>query len=287
MASRVAWSLLRSPVLPVSVVLFTAHTLYRPHVALDAPPKPKRAKEPTASELFPPTLPHPSGATLTLLGTGIRTVTFMRMKVYEVGFYADLSEVALEEGEKSAAERMKGLLEGGDVLLRIVPSRRTNFTHLRDGFIKALQHRVALLPSRPPESTQLAVGKLLTLFPNAPMSTTSTLDVAYFHPGPTSSQQGTREWKSNDGSKVARWSWKSGKTEGWPDAWVLVGCDGRELGRIEDGWVAREWVLAYFDASREISKGLRDGVGKRLNDLAKEGPAVPTGEKPVKLNWVS
>ncbi|KZT61233.1 hypothetical protein CALCODRAFT_491324 [Calocera cornea HHB12733] len=288
MASRFASRLLRSPILPVSLGLLTVQAL-RPQLKLDspAPPIPRKSKSSTSqSELFPPTLPHPSGATLTLVGKGIRTVTFLRIKVYDVGLYVDLNAAGLEQGEKSAGDRMKGLLEGSDMMLRIVPARRTNFTHLRDGFIKALQHRVSLLPSAPPESTQLALGKVMTLFPNTPMTTSQTLDISYFHPGRTETQQGAKEWKSEDGSRAAAWSWRSSKTEGWPAAWLLVGCDGREMGRITDDWVAKEWFAAYFDTTREISKELREGVEKRLNELAKEAPA-PVAGKPVKLNWES
>ncbi|KZP00935.1 hypothetical protein CALVIDRAFT_217563 [Calocera viscosa TUFC12733] len=287
MASRLVSLLLRSPVLPVSLVLITAHTL-RPGLHLDsAPPVPARKSKASASpaELFPQTLPHPSGATLTLVGKGIRTVTFLRIKVYDVGLYVDLSATRLEQGEKSAGERMQGLLEGSDMMLRIVPSRRTNFTHLRDGFLKALSHRVSLLPSAPPESTQLALGKVMTIFPNTPMGTSSTLDISYFHPGKTETHSSSKEWTSEDGSRAAAWSWKSSKTEGWPAAWLLVGCDGREMGRIVDDWVAKEWFLAYFDQRREISKELHEGVEKRLNELAKE--TQPLASEPVKITWVS
>jgi len=280
MASTLAYNLLRSPVLPVSLIVFTGHIVSRPGLQCDAPPasaphsNPLAKTTPSSSRaaLFPPTLTHPSGSTLTLIGKGIRTVTFMRIKVYEVGFYADLSGMQLEQGEKSAGERMQGLLDGSECMLRIVPTRRTNFTHLRDGFLKALSHRVSLLQSAPPESTQLALGKVMTLFPNTPMSPTQTLDIAYFPAGRTDTQQGGKEWKSEDGSKVAMWSWKSSKTEGWPSSWLRVECDGKEMGRVEDGWVAKEWFLAYFDERREISKELRESVQKRLNELAKAGP---------------
>jgi hypothetical protein len=44
--------------------------------------------DPTTSTPFPRTLTSPSG-TLQLVGTGVRTVSFLAIKVYAVGFYVD------------------------------------------------------------------------------------------------------------------------------------------------------------------------------------------------------
>ncbi|KAF2746651.1 hypothetical protein M011DRAFT_424772 [Sporormia fimetaria CBS 119925] len=131
---------------------------------------------------FPKTikLPTSSGpeaveaeAEYTLLGLGIRKVSFLRVQVYVVGLYVKTSSLsalqnhlintvnpsasALIPGEKD--DLRKALLdperstqvwesilskqgpEGVDMALRIVPTRGTDFNHLRDGLMRGIQGR--------------------------------------------------------------------------------------------------------------------------------------------------
>lgn len=107
----------------------------------------------------------------TLVGLGTRTVSFIGIQVYVVGYYVATSDIAalqtalvkkvnpiattLVPGER---EELRAALldpvEGGktwDELLasgiparsafRVVPVRDTDFHHLRDGFVRAIQHR--------------------------------------------------------------------------------------------------------------------------------------------------
>lgn len=45
--------------------------------------------DPTTSTPFPVSMTSPTGATLTLVGTGVRTVSFLSIKVYAVALYVD------------------------------------------------------------------------------------------------------------------------------------------------------------------------------------------------------
>lgn len=45
--------------------------------------------DPSTQTPFPTTLLSPTGAVLKLQGTGVRTVSFLSIKVYAVGFYCD------------------------------------------------------------------------------------------------------------------------------------------------------------------------------------------------------
>ena len=105
-----------------------------------------------------------------LVGLGIRTVSFLGIQVYVVGLYVATDDIAalqaalikkidpiastLVAGEK---EKLKGILydekQGEEVwssvlkesgvrsLMRIVPTRNTDFHHLRDGWVRAITSR--------------------------------------------------------------------------------------------------------------------------------------------------
>ncbi|KAL2152276.1 hypothetical protein VTH82DRAFT_5460 [Thermothelomyces myriococcoides] len=121
-----------------------------------------------------PTITTPSGTTeYTLVGLGLRTVTFLGLQVYVVGYYVATSDIAalqnaltkrinpiattLVPGEReqlrstlldpAEGERTWDELLGAGVparsAFRIVPVRDTDFHHLRDGFVRAVQARAS------------------------------------------------------------------------------------------------------------------------------------------------
>ena len=119
------------------------------------------------------TTPNPLGKPIEyqLMGLGIRTVSFLGIQVYVVGLYVATEDVAalqramvrqiddvattLVKGEK---EKLKSMLLDaeqsedvwGQVLrdtrfrtaVRIVPTRNTDFMHLRDGWVRGITARV-------------------------------------------------------------------------------------------------------------------------------------------------
>ncbi|KAK9465403.1 chalcone isomerase, partial [Lipomyces arxii] len=81
----------------------------------------------------------------TILGLGVRTVSFFKIHVYAVGIYIANSDI------KGMMETMSSSddLSRTDVIaslinkptrfaLRIVPVRKTDFNHLRDGFVRSI-----------------------------------------------------------------------------------------------------------------------------------------------------
>lgn len=106
-----------------------------------------------------------------LVGLGIRTVSFLSIQVYVIGLYVATEDIAalqqamvrqidgvattLIKGEK---EKLKGMLldpvegeriwdkvlrkEGLRSVVRIVPTRNTDFNHLRDGWVRGISGRV-------------------------------------------------------------------------------------------------------------------------------------------------
>lgn len=109
----------------------------------------------------------------TLMGLGVRTVSFLSIQVYVVGFYVAKADIGrlqeelvraympggmtastLVQGEKEDLRRMlldglgseaiwtQVLKEGGvRSAVRIVPTRDTNFGHLRDGWLRGIDTR--------------------------------------------------------------------------------------------------------------------------------------------------
>ncbi|KAK2774103.1 Altered inheritance of mitochondria protein 18 mitochondrial [Onygenales sp. PD_12] len=140
----------------------------------------------------------PAGDEYTLIGHGIRTVSFLNIQVYVVGLYIATADIAalqqrlvrraatpvtsvgpasagaiaatsLVPNEREALKEMlldaeKGeevwgavLREGGvRTALRIVPTRNTDFLHLRDGWVRAITARAQAANARVKE---LAAGK--------------------------------------------------------------------------------------------------------------------------------
>ncbi|KAI5847786.1 chalcone-flavanone isomerase-domain-containing protein [Morchella snyderi] len=125
----------------------------------------------TSVPAFPKTL-RVKGTEYALVGLGIRTVSFLSIEVYVVGMYVAADDLATVQaalarrvGEgvtaATAGERevlrgelvvdgetfWEGLLgpEGPGVrsVLRIVPTRNTDYQHLRDGWVRGIQSRTS------------------------------------------------------------------------------------------------------------------------------------------------
>ncbi|CDO70261.1 hypothetical protein BN946_scf184942.g61 [Trametes cinnabarina] len=206
-------------------------------VHLDAEAAPPPAEEetrvdPATSIEFPTTLKINSRTplpTFTLMGVGVRTVSFLGIKVYSVGFYADLTNPKLEDA--TPEEKIEYIVRNRACVLRIVPTRSTSYSHLRDGFMRALQARQLLCRQRgqltPDEelAIQSPLRKLKSMFPNTPLAKHSPLDILITAPSP-----------------------KQPRT-------LIV----RDLGSVQSDWLASEFVLAYFEG-KGISPPLKEAV---------------------------
>lgn len=243
----------RSRVKPVVLwgaasILGVSYALYRTDkVYLEAPQVVQQPDgeefeiDPGTSIAFPKTLQIPSKfplPKLSLVGVGTRTVSFLGLKVYSVGFYADLNDPKLTVPVAAESEeKIDHIVRNTTCVIRIVPTRNTSYTHLRDGFVRALTARVQLEKSRgvlTPETEfaiQSPLRKLKTLFPNAALTKGTPLDVLITAP-------------TGDNKQPRR----------------LV---FRDLGSIESDWVAEQFVLAYFEGDG-ISPPLKKATVERL-----------------------
>lgn len=152
----------------VGASLASVYALYPNQlIALEAPAATQTS---SATEIQPPTKTPPfpvkiaaDGTTYTLLGCGVRRVSFLGFDVYAIGLYIpesqkkDIRELLqstagfqqangdVEEFKKSLLDPVNGagkirwlLDQGINIRIRIVPVRNTDFGHLRDGFVRTI-----------------------------------------------------------------------------------------------------------------------------------------------------
>lgn len=219
---------------------------------LDAPvsPQPLPAltqfvAEPKTSMELPATLQH-RGAEMCLVGLGVRRVTFIGINVYVAGLYAERDAVEAAARAHAACapsaeaidiERQvrEWLDTGVAVGVRVVPVRATDFAHLRDGFVRAVNTRAKGADAEAAREIGAGVQVLKGLFPRARIARGSALDL----------------FAKRDGGAFR----------------LDVVYDGTELGTVVGRGAAplpAELVLAYVGTRPDISAALRADVRKHL-----------------------
>ncbi|KAJ6604292.1 chalcone isomerase [Mycena vulgaris] len=177
---------------------------------------------------FPRTVRVPSQfktPPLELIGLGVRTVSFLGIQVYSIAFYADLSSPTLHIPPSMAPDaKIEHIVQNTACLLRIIPTRSTSYTHLRDAFLRALQGRLD-----DAQAVAAPMRALKTLFPNSPLAKHASLDL--YIPAPVPGQ---------------------------PRPLVV-----RDLGTVQNNWVATELFLYYF-AGKGASPALKKTTVARL-----------------------
>ncbi|PPQ75468.1 hypothetical protein CVT24_013319 [Panaeolus cyanescens] len=201
--------------------------------------------DPATSIAFPETMRIPSSLNLpplTLVGLGVRTVSFLGIKVYSVGFYADLENPKLKVPKDVPVEKKVDLIiENTSCVIRIVPTRSTNYTHLRDAFVRAMNARLSaaikdqLITEDVAVAASSPIRKLKSLFPNSPLAKHTPLDIYLATPAPNR-----------------------------PRSLIF-----RDLGTLENDWVATEFVKNYF-GSEAPSPALKQSVLDKLKEFSKD-----------------
>ncbi|KDR84827.1 hypothetical protein GALMADRAFT_233241 [Galerina marginata CBS 339.88] len=191
--------------------------------------------DPATSITFPKSMRIPSNTKippLTLVGVGVRTVSFLSVKVYSVGFYADLQNPNLKVSlDMAPQEKVDYIIQNTACVIRIVPTRSTSYTHLRDAFMRALQARLSrsikdgAITEEVAQATSSPMRTLKGLFPNSPLLKHTPLDIFLAAPTPNR-----------------------------PRPLVF-----RDLGSVENDWVATEFILNYFGTDAP-SPALRNTV---------------------------
>lgn len=197
-----------------------------------------------------------------LLGLGIRTVSFLGIQVYVVGMYIATDDIAafqehlihriapiastLVAGEKEDLKKVlfdpeKGeevwsavLKEtGARTLLRIVPTRNTDFHHLRDGWVRQITAR-AQIPGNKGEYGDEGFGVAMQQFK------------ALFNRGSVPKQKELLLSRDRKG-KLAVW-YDDGKN------------GAQRLGQVEDERISRAVWLNYLAGKTVASEGARKSI---------------------------
>ncbi|GAA6032864.1 hypothetical protein JCM8097_000835 [Rhodosporidiobolus ruineniae] len=230
----------------------------------DAPPEADKWLDPTTSTPFPTTLTSPEGVKLRLVGTGVRTVSFLSIRVYSVGFYVSEKEFeqaktgqlagwqgytperlippyTLPAGEPKVPvgeELMDSLVEKADAAVVIVPLRNTGLAHLRDAFTRALIARLKVprvaeaLTLETQEQTGAALIEFKSFFPPKNLVKGQPLELYYSAPNRTVFFQLRDE--------------KTGAPE--------------PLGTLRQPLLAKELIVSYFSDSSAPSSELLKSV---------------------------
>ncbi|KAH7915112.1 chalcone-flavanone isomerase-domain-containing protein [Hygrophoropsis aurantiaca] len=224
-------------------ILYQATTIHL-DVAEEAAQIPEFQTDPATSIAFPTTLRIPSKFPLpnfSLVGVGVRTVSFLGIKVYSVGFYADLANPKLNIPITATPdEKIDYIVHNTACVLRIIPTRSTSYSHLRDGFMRALMGRMQLCLKRgtmtqaEEAEAQSPLRKLKSMFPTTALSKNTSLDILLTAP-------------TGDPSR--------------PRSLIF-----RDMGSVENDWVATEFVMAYFEGDG-ISPPLKQTTIERLKSF--------------------
>ncbi|KAK4235635.1 chalcone-flavanone isomerase-domain-containing protein [Achaetomium macrosporum] len=230
----------------------------------------------TSSEaLTSPGVTSRSGTTeYTLVGLGLRTVTFINLQVYVVGFYVATADIAAlqnaltkkvnpiattlvpdereqlrnalidpVEGEKTWDELLAAGIPARSAF-RVVPVRDTDFHHLRDGFVRAIQARAAGLsgkPGQPGAAEDEAFGKAMRQFR------------AVFNRGSVPKRREMLLVRDETGRLSITYDAGASKKEGRPAGRQLIGV-------VEDERVSRALWLNYLAGKKVASEPARKSI---------------------------
>ncbi|KAL7412645.1 chalcone-flavanone isomerase-domain-containing protein [Mrakia frigida] len=239
-----------------SLVAISAFALLKdtpllPTLSLETAVDPSGRTDPSSNLFFPLSLSPlsfpPTGPPLSIVGLGVRVVSFLRIQVYSVGFYTNCRMLG---GVKGTEESMTAFLHGPTpCVLRIVPTRNTGFDHLRDGFVRSMQARLKLLSKQgklsddenevrlnsTPSSFSCPSSPILTLFLSLPsqrlaLAITSFKSIFNAASTATRGQELLLVKLPNNGG-------------------LAVEFEGEVLGKVEGlegGVLAREMMVGYF-----------------------------------------
>lgn len=205
--------------------------------------------DPDTNLAFPLYIPTPASFSssqpeprLRLVGLGVRTVSFLRVRVYVAALYIDESHISssISSGETLEAHMKRLLDSGAKAVIRIVPVRNTDFNHLRDGFIRALQARLRKALKRgevdaeSEKNFQEEIQAVKEAFPRGSVPKGKALDCVVVPKG--------------------------------NDSGLRFEYDGQVFGEAQGSGfsVARELVLAYFAEQGEISAPFKKSVEEAL-----------------------
>jgi hypothetical protein len=175
-----------------------------------------------------------NGQKYQLLGLGARTVTFLSISVYVVGIYLPVS-TALDQFSSTADIALQD-----QWALVLAPVRGTNFSHLRDGFVRTLVADVSPSKSTPELHQQQMsdINHFKGLFPQKIVTKGQLLIL-------------NRQKNS-----------------------LSLTLDGELIDTVTSNWIPQSIALAYLRESKPVSPLAQKSVSLFLKDRLVPGVAV-------------
>jgi hypothetical protein len=226
-----------------------------------------------------------------LLGLGIRTVSFLSIQVYVVGLYIAHSDLAtlqetivhavaapgastLVQGEKGDLKQMlledqgsekiwSGVLKemGLKSALRIVPTRSTNFGHLRDGWVRGITARSKGAEFADSELEQ-SVGKFKAIFGGRKLGKGKALLLG------RSGDGSLRVWVEEDSDDEKATSSGTGGVARPPEqAKDTSSGEMVWMGGVKDERISRLVWMGYLAGGNVASEGARKSVVEGVMEL--------------------
>ncbi|CAI2165830.1 7039_t:CDS:2 [Funneliformis geosporum] len=235
----------------IGIVGLSYWYVYNKNVALaDAPQKifePETTEEPESKVHIPTYISLHDGTKARLVGLGIRTVSFLKMKVYVVGMYIRESDIDMlkkwkgYDKEKFMSEDDESMalsiLDQPIVMaIRIEPVRNTSGHHLRDGFSRTITHRMqnGFMSEEEAEDVLKAIRELQAHFPKSVVKTGTALIL-------------TKETNGILGMEY----------------------EGKYMGSVNNVWLTNNIFMGYLAAKDPISKKAKKSIADGFEELLK------------------
>jgi hypothetical protein len=192
---------------------------------------------------FPDTI-EVNGIRFRLVAWGVRTVSFLRVQVYNVALYIPESEfdvIPTYVLSNAESEPWPALIRmfSHPLLLRIIPVRNTDYAHLRDGFIRSTQTRLTKYTEDDPrkELVDESITAFKALFPKSKLKKGEVLSIV------------------QTGAELR----------------LLAGDDMEEdLGSVKNDDLARGLMSAYLVGDNVVSPDLQKKLQKKLLEIAEQ-----------------
>ena len=179
-----------------------------------------------------------------LVAWGVRTVSFLRIQVYNVGLYIPESHYAVLPTytlTSPNSDPWPAIVNSFPcpLLLRIIPVRNTDYAHLRDGFVKSTVPRLFLYSDNDDRIRQMgdSISNFKRMFRRSKM-------------------------KKGDVLSVLKWG---------PELHLFTGDDMKEhLGKVKNDDLAKGLMWAYLVGKDVVSPDLQKNLRKKLIEIAAE-----------------
>ncbi|PKK71841.1 chalcone isomerase [Rhizophagus irregularis] len=225
-------------------------------------------EEPESGVHIPTYITLHDGTKARLIGLGIRTVSFLKIKVYVIGMYISEDDIdvlknwkvnneCLRESYKEnflkltfikGYDKEKFMSENDESMtlsildlpivmaIRIEPVRNTNGHHLRDGFTRAITHRMqdGYMSEEDAENVLKAIKELKAKFPKSVVKAGTALILK----------------KEKNGT-------------------LIIEYEGKNMGIVNNIWLTKNIFMSYLAAKNPISEKAKRNIADGFDELLK------------------